>query len=183
MADQDIRSTSGDKASKPEETHESPSTSSVEATPVQQKQEEPTKGVLSRMKGLIPPWLTKNLTDPYKLKILFRCCIASWATFILIIPDRSLAALGNAAFFGCIASFIIPPMFAAQLFSMVSESGVGSRRVGLFLTLSGFVPPGHPHNRYRHHDWVGVGMRGHEGGSDSSQSAEVQGGTSEAAIE
>lgn len=44
----------------------------------------------------VPSWVAANVKNPASLKILFRCWLASWAAFILILPTKNLTVLGNA---------------------------------------------------------------------------------------
>lgn len=46
----------------------------------------------------MPDWIAKGIS-PRGLKMLLRCWVATWVTFILIFPQRSLETLGQAAFF------------------------------------------------------------------------------------
>lgn len=44
----------------------------------------------------VPPWVAANVNNPASWKIIFRCWLASWAAFILILPTKNLNVLGNA---------------------------------------------------------------------------------------
>lgn len=44
----------------------------------------------------VPPWVAANVNNPGSWKITFRCWLASWAAFILILPTKNLTVLGNA---------------------------------------------------------------------------------------
>ncbi|KAF5006961.1 hypothetical protein FDECE_6677 [Fusarium decemcellulare] len=55
----------------------------------------------------IPAWLDHfNAKD---LKILFKCSLAVWILTLFIFINDTLRLLGQAAFFGCIVLFIMPP--------------------------------------------------------------------------
>ena len=43
----------------------------------------------------LPPWIANNLRSKKSLKVLFRCWLASWACFVIMLPMKSLAQLGN----------------------------------------------------------------------------------------
>ena len=89
----------------------------------------------------LPPWIRNNLTKHRSLKTLFRCWLASWVAFVIILPDASLNTLGTAcvkvsnfrlkrahnfcfsrAFFALLCSFFIPPNMPVQLFIYVSDT-------------------------------------------------------------
>lgn len=44
----------------------------------------------------VPPWVADNVRNPASWKIIFRCWLASWAAFILLLPTKNLTLLGNA---------------------------------------------------------------------------------------
>lgn len=44
----------------------------------------------------LPPWISNNLRSKRQWKMLVRCWVASWAAFILLLPNNSLQTLGNA---------------------------------------------------------------------------------------
>lgn len=44
----------------------------------------------------VPSWVATNVKNPASWKMLFRCWLASWAAFILILPQSNLTVLGNA---------------------------------------------------------------------------------------
>ncbi|KZT34658.1 hypothetical protein SISSUDRAFT_1052456 [Sistotremastrum suecicum HHB10207 ss-3] len=67
----------------------------------------------------VPDWVMRNLKSPASWKLLLRCWIASWASFVLILPNKTLKIYGNAAFFVCMVSLIMPPSLPAQLFILV----------------------------------------------------------------
>ncbi|KAG8773968.1 hypothetical protein FRC12_002211 [Ceratobasidium sp. 428] len=69
-----------------------------------------------KAKSFIPEWVTKAASRKRSWKLLARCWVASWVCFILILPNKSLKAMGNAAFFASIAGFIAPPAMPFQLY-------------------------------------------------------------------
>ncbi|KAI0292715.1 hypothetical protein BC826DRAFT_1092011 [Russula brevipes] len=56
---------------------------------------------------------------PHGRKVLLRCWLGSWAAFVLILPQKSLSTMGNAAFFAFLTSFFLPPSFPVQFFLFV----------------------------------------------------------------
>ncbi|KAK7062721.1 hypothetical protein VNI00_000209 [Paramarasmius palmivorus] len=97
-----------------QQTHTSGSPSSDSET----KGEEPnTAGASTRQGGFqLPPWLLTNLKSPRSLKVFFRCWLASWVSFVIILPNASLRALGTSAFFSILTSFFLPPNMPVQFF-------------------------------------------------------------------
>ncbi|KAG8751127.1 hypothetical protein FRC11_009675, partial [Ceratobasidium sp. 423] len=65
---------------------------------------------------LIPEWASKAASKRRSWKLLARCWVATWACFILILPNKTLPVMGNAAFFAALASFIAPPAMALQMY-------------------------------------------------------------------
>ena len=55
-----------------------------------------TRSLTDKLKAYLPPWVSAALTNPRAWKTLARCWLASWATFLLLLPHNSLKALGNA---------------------------------------------------------------------------------------
>ncbi|KAI5117073.1 hypothetical protein M0805_007950 [Coniferiporia weirii] len=64
----------------------------------------------------LPPWVSANLRAKRSWKTLARCWLATWAAFVLILPDKSLRTLGNASFFCCLSSLMVPPNMPVQMF-------------------------------------------------------------------
>ncbi|EST06750.2 protein of unknown function DUF2422 [Kalmanozyma brasiliensis GHG001] len=64
----------------------------------------------------IPSWIKSNITSARSLRILARCWVATWANFLLMIPGPSLRVLGQAAFFGCMLTLMIPPSMPFFIF-------------------------------------------------------------------
>jgi len=44
----------------------------------------------------LPPWVATNIRSKQSLRMLFRCWLASWAAFVLILPEKTLKTMGNA---------------------------------------------------------------------------------------
>ncbi|SPO31677.1 uncharacterized protein UTRI_06624_B [Ustilago trichophora] len=64
----------------------------------------------------MPAWIIDNITSARSLRILVRCWVATWANFVLMIPGPSLRVLGQAAFFGCMLTLMIPPSMPFFIF-------------------------------------------------------------------
>ncbi|KDN44479.1 hypothetical protein RSAG8_05526, partial [Rhizoctonia solani AG-8 WAC10335] len=79
--------------------------------------EEPTPKSPKAM-NLVPEWATKAASKrrSWNWKLLARCWVATWVCFILLLPNKALPVMGNAAFFAAIASFIAPPAMALQMY-------------------------------------------------------------------
>ncbi|KDQ52244.1 hypothetical protein JAAARDRAFT_184405 [Jaapia argillacea MUCL 33604] len=74
----------------------------------------------------LPPWVSTNLRSTKSLKLLFRCWLASWVAFIIMLPQKSLSALGQAAFFAMLVSIMLPPNAPVQMFLfMISTLVIG----------------------------------------------------------
>ncbi|CBQ71419.1 conserved hypothetical protein [Sporisorium reilianum SRZ2] len=65
----------------------------------------------SKKHSKVPSWLKDNLTSARSWRIVARCWVATWANFVLMLPGPSLRVLGQAAFFGCMLTLMIPPSF------------------------------------------------------------------------
>ncbi|KAL9937758.1 hypothetical protein V8E36_003303 [Tilletia maclaganii] len=75
----------------------------------------PSRTKTTAKKSGLPAWISSNLRNKRSLQVWCRCWIASWASFILMIPNRSLLTLGQAAFFTAIISLMLPPMLTPFL--------------------------------------------------------------------
>ncbi|KAI0300497.1 hypothetical protein B0F90DRAFT_1723438 [Multifurca ochricompacta] len=103
------------------EVSSSPNPSEVESFPAAPSQ--PKQSFLDRL----PPWVATNIRSKQSRKMLFRCWLGSWAAFLVILPDRTLKTMGNAAFFGFLTSLLLPPSFPVQFFFfMISTVLVGT---------------------------------------------------------
>ncbi|KAG8864596.1 hypothetical protein FRB96_005100 [Tulasnella sp. 330] len=63
----------------------------------------PRKSTITRLLKSLPPWAMK-IKDRQQQKLLFRCWIASWLTVLVLLPEKSLEILGQAGFFGGVAT-------------------------------------------------------------------------------
>ncbi|TFY75709.1 hypothetical protein EWM64_g8302, partial [Hericium alpestre] len=70
----------------------------------------------------IPAWVVKNVQSRKSWRLLFKCWLATWAAFILFLPNASLRVMGNAAFFSLIVAFMIPPYLPIQLYLIISST-------------------------------------------------------------
>ncbi|CAE6431790.1 unnamed protein product [Rhizoctonia solani] len=66
--------------------------------------------------SVLPEWASKAASRRRSWKLLARCWVATWVCFILILPNKTLPVMGNAAFFAALASFIAPPAMAFQMY-------------------------------------------------------------------
>jgi hypothetical protein len=118
----------------------SPSSASLEKSPESDLQPKPaasSRSSKSKIFDYLPKWVSTNLRSPRSRKLWFRCWIASWAAFILIVPAGSSVALGATwvyfiydgsphtirtfrGFFALLASTFLPPNLPVQLFIIVS---------------------------------------------------------------
>src|ERR1700722_17967165 len=57
----------------------------------------------------LPDWVLINLRSPRSLKLLLRCWMASWASYIIILPRRSLTELGARCVFSLYLKFSYIP--------------------------------------------------------------------------
>uniref|UniRef100_A0A0W0FWJ3 ER transporter 6TM N-terminal domain-containing protein n=1 Tax=Moniliophthora roreri TaxID=221103 RepID=A0A0W0FWJ3_MONRR len=74
----------------------------------------------------LPPWVLTNLKSPRSFKVFLRCWLASWVSFVIILPNPSLRALGTSAFFSILTSFFLPPNMPVQFFLfMISTLVIG----------------------------------------------------------
>ncbi|KAI0764943.1 hypothetical protein C8Q74DRAFT_1430417 [Fomes fomentarius] len=67
----------------------------------------------------LPPWISSNSRSWKSWKVLLRCWVAAWVCFVIMLPDRSLATLGNTAFFALLLSVMLPPNMPVQIFMIV----------------------------------------------------------------
>ncbi|KAL4246747.1 hypothetical protein ABKN59_009080 [Abortiporus biennis] len=65
---------------------------------------------------IIPTWVSANIRSKLAWKLILRCWIASWVCFVILLPQRSLSVLGNAAFFALLSSMFLPASMPVQLF-------------------------------------------------------------------
>ncbi|KAI1798167.1 hypothetical protein LXA43DRAFT_979068 [Ganoderma leucocontextum] len=88
---------------------EGPSDSEGHAPPVPKKRS---------MWDKLPPWVVNNLRSKKSRKVLLRCWAAAWVSFVIMLPTKSLAQLGNTAFFALLLSIMMPPNMPVQMFLM-----------------------------------------------------------------
>jgi hypothetical protein len=60
----------------------------------------------------LPPWVSTNLRSANSWKLVARCWVASWAAFVLLVPQASLNILGNTY----VVSFILYHVLKACMF-------------------------------------------------------------------
>ncbi|KAJ7463697.1 hypothetical protein FB451DRAFT_1352935 [Mycena latifolia] len=63
----------------------------------------------------LPEWVSGPLQSPRSWKVLLRCWIAVFASFVLLLPNASLRTVGTTSFFALITSLFLPPYFPIQL--------------------------------------------------------------------
>ncbi|KAH9919972.1 uncharacterized protein BXZ73DRAFT_52330 [Epithele typhae] len=85
----------------------------------------------------LPPWITTNLRSAKSRKMLLRCWLGSWCAFVLIIPDKSLATLGNTAFFTLLVSMLLPANMPLQIFIVAVTLLVFGITLGWALSCAG----------------------------------------------
>ncbi|KAJ6538107.1 hypothetical protein B0H19DRAFT_1079182 [Mycena capillaripes] len=69
----------------------------------------------SPSRSFVPLWVSGPLKTPKAWKILLRCWIASFAAFVILLPDASLRTVGTAGFFTLLTSLFLPPYLPVQL--------------------------------------------------------------------
>jgi hypothetical protein len=67
----------------------SPTPSQVESIPAPSQ---PERSFLDRF----PPWVSTNIRSKQSRKLLLRCWLASWAAFVIMLPNTTLRTMGNA---------------------------------------------------------------------------------------
>lgn len=50
----------------------------------------------SKLVKILPDWASRAVAQPRSWKLFLRCWVATWVCFILILPQRTLEALGTA---------------------------------------------------------------------------------------
>ncbi|KAJ6556814.1 hypothetical protein DFH09DRAFT_987191 [Mycena vulgaris] len=65
--------------------------------------------------SFLPVWVSGPLKSPQAWKVLLRCWIAVFASFVILLPNASLHTLGTTAFFALLTSLFLPPYFPVQL--------------------------------------------------------------------
>ncbi|KAK6528596.1 hypothetical protein TWF281_009834 [Arthrobotrys megalospora] len=69
----------------------------------------------------LPDWVTEHLTAR-DFKILIRCSIAGWASFLFVVIDPILHNFGQAAFMGMLCLFINPPSTILPLYLLAATT-------------------------------------------------------------
>jgi len=72
------------------EEQRSPNTPQLASLPAAPPQPE------KRFLDHFPSWVATNIRSTQSLKVLFRCWLACWVAFILILPNKTLKTMGNA---------------------------------------------------------------------------------------
>ncbi|KAL5521007.1 hypothetical protein ACEPAG_8929 [Sanghuangporus baumii] len=72
--------------------------------------------IITQIEGMLPPWAKMHFRSPRAWKTVFRCWVAAWASFVILLPTKSAIELGNAGFFGFIIAVILPPSMPVQMF-------------------------------------------------------------------
>ncbi|OBZ77446.1 Uncharacterized protein C57A7.05 [Grifola frondosa] len=78
----------------------------------------------------LPPWVTSNLRSRKSWKMLVRCWAASWVCLVIMLPNKSLATLGNTAFFALLVSVMVPPNMPVQIFIFTLSTLVAGLLLG-----------------------------------------------------
>ncbi|KAJ6506182.1 hypothetical protein C8R47DRAFT_1037328 [Mycena vitilis] len=65
--------------------------------------------------AFLPLWVSGPLRSPKAWKVMLRCWIAVFASFVLILPDASLRTVGTTSFFAILTSLFLPPYLPVQL--------------------------------------------------------------------
>lgn len=77
-----------------------------------------------------PVWITANLRNPHSWKMVIRCWVASWVAILLLLPNKSLTTLGQAGFFVCMVTIMLPSNMPVALwfianFTLVLGASLG----------------------------------------------------------
>ncbi|KAF8504548.1 hypothetical protein F5888DRAFT_760893 [Russula emetica] len=104
------------------------STTKPEMKPTDATKVSPPRGFVHAIRGFMrpPPWVINNIHQRKSQKLLFRSCLASWATLILLLSNQSLRTIGNLGFFGMLFSMFVPPGYPVQIYIvLVSQALLG----------------------------------------------------------
>jgi hypothetical protein len=73
------------------------STTTPEKKPTDATKVSPPKGFVHAIRDFMrtPPWVINNIRQRKSQRLLFRSCLASWATLILLLCNKSLRTIGN----------------------------------------------------------------------------------------
>ncbi|KAF3098930.1 hypothetical protein TWF569_003185 [Orbilia oligospora] len=75
----------------------------------------------SKKSSVLPDWVTEHLTLR-DFKILIRCSIAGWASFLFVVINPVLQNFGQAAFMGMLCLFINPPSTILPLYLLAATT-------------------------------------------------------------
>ncbi|KAJ7775586.1 hypothetical protein B0H16DRAFT_1713170 [Mycena metata] len=64
--------------------------------------------------SLFPLWVSGPLKSPQAWKVLLRCWIAVFASFVILLPNASLRTVGTTSFFALLTSLFLPPYLPVQ---------------------------------------------------------------------
>ncbi|EIW75394.1 hypothetical protein CONPUDRAFT_169272 [Coniophora puteana RWD-64-598 SS2] len=78
--------------------------------------------VMAKLRAKLPPWAAMHISNPQSWKAFFRAWLASWIALVLLLPDKSLAVLGNAAFFTMMTSFFLPANLPIHTFLFLTST-------------------------------------------------------------
>ncbi|KAK6504548.1 hypothetical protein TWF481_006489 [Arthrobotrys musiformis] len=114
--------TQGDIAEKAASLNTAPDDSAT----VKNHYDETTEGVYNARTGskkpsALPDWVTEHLTLR-DFKILVRCSIAAWASFLFVVINPVLHNFGQAAFMGMLCLFINPPSTILPLYLLAATT-------------------------------------------------------------
>ncbi|KAF8504549.1 hypothetical protein F5888DRAFT_759358 [Russula emetica] len=104
------------------------STTKPEMKPTDATKVSPPRGFVHAIRGFMrpPPWVINNIHQRKSQKLLFRSCLASWATLILLLSNQSLKTIGTLGYFGILFSMLIPPGYPVQIYIvLVSQALLG----------------------------------------------------------
>ncbi|KAK7002342.1 hypothetical protein R3P38DRAFT_2729656 [Favolaschia claudopus] len=65
--------------------------------------------------SFLPLWIARPLKSPKAWKVLLRCWVAVFASFVILLPNASLRTVGTTSFFAILASLFLPPYLPVQL--------------------------------------------------------------------
>ncbi|KAJ7177207.1 hypothetical protein C8R46DRAFT_1188789, partial [Mycena filopes] len=85
-----------------------------------------TKATSRSVLSFFPPWVSGPLRSPQAWKVLLRCWIAVFASFVILLPNASLRTVGTTSFFALLTSLFLPPYLPVQFtFFLLSTLMIG----------------------------------------------------------
>ncbi|TFK82815.1 hypothetical protein K466DRAFT_666286 [Polyporus arcularius HHB13444] len=87
----------------------------------------------------LPPWVSSNLRSWKSWKVLLRCWAVTWVCLVIMLPDKSLATLGNTAFFALLLSIMLPPNMPVQIFMITVTTLVLGIALGWAISCAGMA--------------------------------------------